>query len=85
MSTSVLAGQRDGPFGGIAKWWRNRKHRDASARELDWHRGGEVAHLAHELGVDASELRTLAGRWPDSADLLLRRMDDSGSKRGDDR
>jgi len=82
MHTSVLAGERDGPLGAIAKWWRNWKHRYACARELDCCGSVEVAHRAQDLGVGALEPRTRAGRWPDPADLLLRRLVDSVSPRG---
>src|SRR5262245_44885285 len=62
------------PLGFIVKWWRNWTQRSANARELDRCGESEVAHLAHDLGISPSELRTLAGRWPDSVDLLGRRM-----------
>jgi hypothetical protein len=66
------------PLGFIAQWWHNWKRRNAARRELASCGDREVAHLAHDLGISASELRTLAGRWPDSADLLRRRMDALG-------
>ena len=34
----------------------------------------ETERIAHDMGVSASELRTLAGKWPDSAALLNRRL-----------
>src|SRR5947209_16788639 len=75
MATHATAEDRVHPLAFIANWWRNWKRRNAAARELDCCGEREVAHLAHDLGVNPSELRTLAGRWPDSADLLRRRMD----------
>jgi len=78
MRTPVIAGENAHPTGFITRWWRNWKRRYAATRELDACGEGEVAHLAHDLGVSACELRTLAGRWPDSADLLRRRMDALG-------
>ncbi len=75
MQTTTVAERHVHPLGFIAKWWRNWTRRNAATRELDCCGASEVAHLAHDLGVSTSELRTLAGRWPDSADLLRRRMD----------
>src|SRR5262245_9837845 len=37
----------------------------------------DVARMAHDIGVSSGELYTLSGKWPDSADLLLRRIDES--------
>jgi hypothetical protein len=34
----------------------------------------ETDRIAHDIGVSAPELRALAGKWPDSADLLNRRL-----------
>ena len=30
--------------------------------------------MAHDVGVSAPELRALAGKWPDAAELLNRRL-----------
>lgn len=73
MQTSVTA-ERFHPFGLIARWWSNWTRRNNASRELECCGESEVAHLARDLGVSASELRTFAGRWPDSADLLSRRI-----------
>jgi hypothetical protein len=77
MRTPTIA-EGNAHIGFITRWWRNWKRHYAATRELDACGDSEVAHLAHDLGVSASELRTLAGRWPDSADLLRRRMDALG-------
>src|SRR3954454_18783583 len=71
-------GDRAGPFRLFAKWWRNWTARDAALRELGCCGGEEAAHIARDIGVSVSELQTLAGRWPDSPDLLERRMAASG-------
>jgi len=78
MSTPAMTEENTRPVGFITRWWRNWKRHYAATRELDACGDGEVAHLAHDLGVSSAELRTLAGRWPDSADLLRRRMDALG-------
>lgn len=62
----------------IARWWDNWKHRNAATCELESCGESEIADLAQDLGVDSSELRTLAGRWPDSAGLLARRLEAFG-------
>ncbi len=78
MRTPAIAERNTHPVGFLTRWWRNWKRQYAATRELDACGDGEVAHLAQDLGVSTSELRTLAGRWPDSADLLRRRMDALG-------
>ncbi len=78
MRIPATAAENADTVGFITRWWRNWKRHYAAARELDACRDGEVAHLAQDLGVSSAELRTLAGRWPDSADLLRRRMDALG-------
>lgn len=75
MTTHAASTEHVQPLGFITKWWRNWTRRNAMVRELDGCGDAEVAHLAHDLGVSTAELRTLAGRWPDSADLLDRRID----------
>ena len=45
--------------------------------ELDYCGPSERAHIAHDVGVSSADLRILAGKWPHSADLLLRRMEES--------
>jgi hypothetical protein len=69
---------RGGPFGIFAKWWRNWTARDAALAEIGCCGGDEAAHIARDIGVSVSELQTLAGRWPDSTNLLERRMAASG-------
>jgi hypothetical protein len=63
---------RTGPFGIVAKWWRNWTARDAALREPGCCDRAEAAHIARDVGVQVSELQTLAGRWPASSNLLER-------------
>lgn len=58
----------------VTGWWRNWKSRRAAMEELDRCGADEAAHIARDVGVSCSELRTLAGKWPDSADLLEERV-----------
>ena len=74
MQAPAITAERFHPFGLIARWWSNWTRRNAASRELECCGEIEIEHLAHDLGVNSSELRTLAGRWPDAADLLGRRM-----------
>jgi hypothetical protein len=64
----------DGRPGLFARWWHNWKARDAAVRELACCGTDETTRIAQDVGVSPSELRTLAGRWPDSVGLLERRM-----------
>jgi hypothetical protein len=65
---------KTGPLGHLERWWRNWKAGDAARQELAGCGDNETAHIARDIGVSTSELRTLAGRWPDSANLLERRI-----------
>lgn len=71
---SVLPDGQKGrsPFGAILRWWRDRA-RDPAA-ELKCCGDEEVERIARDVGVSATELRTLAKRGPGAAGLLLRRM-----------
>jgi len=61
-------------LGAIAGWWRNWMNRRSAIHDLSCCGAEETAHIARDVGVGASELRTLAGKWPDRADLLSRRI-----------
>ena len=74
----TATGDRARPFSILAKWWRNWTARDSALRELGCCDREEAAHIARDVGVSVSELQTLAGRWPDSSNLLERRMAASG-------
>ena len=58
----------------IADWWRKRALARKRAAELDACGREESERIAHDLGMSAAELRALASRGPDAADLLLQRM-----------
>lgn len=66
--------EREGALSVITHWWRNWKNRRATMGELNRCGEDETAHIARDVGVSPSELRTLAGKWPDSADLLSERV-----------
>jgi hypothetical protein len=62
------------PFKAIADWWQSWKRSWAAVAELDRCGSDEAEHIAHDVCVSASELRALAGRWPDTTNLLSRRL-----------
>jgi hypothetical protein len=59
---------------GIRRWWRDWRWARSDAAELDGCGACEVERLARDLGMSAADLRKIAARGPESADLLLRRM-----------
>jgi glycerol-3-phosphate dehydrogenase len=59
----------------LARWWREYAGRHSTVAALADCGPTESARIAHDVGVSgAAELRVLAGKWPNSADLLARRM-----------
>jgi hypothetical protein len=58
----------------IGTWWRNWRHSRAAVREVDELGGPELSRVAHDVGLNAPQLRTMAGKWPDAADLLSQRL-----------
>ena len=58
----------------ISGWWRKWKQSRAALSDIDGLEGGELSRIARDIGVNSGELRTLAGKWPDSADLLPQRL-----------
>lgn len=71
---SVRSGQSIwSPIGAFWQWCRERATA-GSAAELGCCAEEEVARMAHEAGVTTAEFRTLAGKGPHAADLLLERM-----------
>ena len=57
----------------VIGWWRRWRQRAASLAEFD-RLSTEAERVARDAGVDVGDLRVLAGKWPDSADLAKRRM-----------
>jgi hypothetical protein len=58
----------------FAQRWRAWRARRRSQAELRSCGSEDVERMAHDLGVGGRELCVLAGKWPDSADPLIRRM-----------
>ena len=61
-------------FGAMSTWWRNWKRQRAALAEINGLGEPELSRMAQDVGLNAPQVRTLAGRWPDSADLLSRRL-----------
>jgi hypothetical protein len=62
----------------LAQWWRYWRGNAAGHQTLDQFNQGELNNLARDIGVNAMELRSLAGKWPDTVDLLSLRMQTLG-------
>ena len=58
----------------LARWWRNWTVNRFGRSELNRLGADEIRNLAQDIGASSSELRALAGKWPDSANLLECRM-----------
>jgi hypothetical protein len=59
---------------GIARWWRNRTGNHAGRAELENFSRDELRGVAMDVGSNPQEFRSLAGKWPESSNLLLRRL-----------
>ena len=58
----------------VVRWWRNWKSTRSNIAQLEQCGPDEVNRIAHDTGLASHELRALAGKWPDSADLLNHRL-----------
>jgi len=61
-------------FGRVGGWLRQWWERSTALAELEACGAPEMERLARDAGVGVGELRVLAGKWPDSADLVQRRL-----------
>ena len=61
-------------LGRVGEWWKKWRERSIALADLEACGGAEMERVARDAGVGVSDLRVLAGRWPDSADLVERRM-----------
>ena len=70
---ALLGGQKSwSPIEAILQWCRDWTRRDAL--ELKCCGEEEIEHIAKDVGVSVTQLRALASRGPEAADLLLSRM-----------
>jgi hypothetical protein len=70
----AVAAGRPTLLGRIGAWWKAWRERRATLAAFDLWAPAELTRLAADAGVPGSELRVLAGKWPDSADLLMPRL-----------
>ena len=54
--------------------WRGWMRNEAALSELSRLDPVEFDDVARDVGLSGTELRTLAGKWPNSAELLSRRI-----------
>jgi hypothetical protein len=71
---NVPAGERPVIFAFVARWWRKWWGNRAARAELENCNPQELRRIARDIGASPDELRILAGKWPESADLLSRRL-----------
>ena len=64
-----------GPF---AEWWRRRALVRENLSDLDAFGSEEMARMAQDVGISASDLRALATHCTGAADLLDRRLEALG-------
>jgi hypothetical protein len=59
----------------VMRWWRDCVHQRGTVAALADCGLGETARIARDIGISSgAELRVLASKWPSSADLLGRRL-----------
>jgi hypothetical protein len=74
MSLPARCGDRTGLARRFARLWREWIRTRKAVAKLDRCGPVQTANVAHDIGMTGRELRTLAGKWPDSGDLLALRM-----------
>jgi hypothetical protein len=74
MTMMAHAHESQSIFGRVGGWLRKQWERPAALAELEACGCAEMERLARDTGVGVGDLRVLAGKWPDSADLVGRRM-----------
>jgi len=78
MALAADANQHWTMFDRIGEWWKRWRDRRAVLASLDRCGRGEVERMAWDLGIGGNDLRVLAGKWPDGATLLERRIEAQG-------
>jgi hypothetical protein len=81
MLYTPTADHHDGLISLLGQRWRAWKEQRDNLAGLESCGRGEVARIAHDLSLSPGELRSLANKGPDSADLVYRRMADLGLDR----
>jgi hypothetical protein len=73
MTLMDTAGSTRTVFDRLGGWWRRRREHAATLAGLRECGRDELSRVAHDIGIGASDLQVLAGKWPDAADLVARR------------
>lgn len=83
MSLSIQT--KESPASGcwLVRKWRDWQRRRRTMAEIDCCGRDQIERLAHDVGVTGADLCALAGKWPDSTNLLSQRLEqinlDAGS------
>jgi hypothetical protein len=75
---STTSGTHMSPLGLVKDWWRRYWNSRMAVEELSSCGDAEIGNIARDVGVSPSDLRTLAGKWPASTNLLDRRVAATG-------
>jgi uncharacterized protein YjiS (DUF1127 family) len=67
-------GTHHSPIDHLTRWWRSWTGKRAARAELEKLDTRQMTSITRDVGASGSELYLLAGKWPDSAGLLTRRM-----------
>lgn len=74
MSRTEPQGQTEILLSALGTWWRNWMRSRATTAEIEGLGDSEMSRVAQDVTLSVPELRTLAGKWPDAADLLSQRL-----------
>jgi hypothetical protein len=83
MSLSLQTKERPDFGRWLVRKWRDWRRSRRTKAEIDCRDRDDVERLAHDIGVSRAELCILAGKWPDSLDLLSRRLQQVDLDAGD--
>jgi hypothetical protein len=61
-------------FTAVARWWRQWTATRADLDRLNRCGCADIERMAYDVGVSTNELCALAGKWPDAAEQLNRRL-----------
>jgi Family of unknown function (DUF6455) len=78
MAASAQTSERQTLLGHLGRWCQSWLKRRTALAELQHYSLPELERLGRDAGVGGNDLRVLAGKWPDSANLLTRRLVDLG-------
>jgi hypothetical protein len=73
-SLSVQVNAQSGVASRLARWWQGWTRRRKAMIQLDCCGAAEVERIAHDVGLSRPELYAMAGKWPDAAEPLNRRL-----------